>query len=173
MQEVKRFPCVSWTWLGIFGFVGLIVCGGVVGTGRADDRAAVVKHEVFNGYFVSNKFEPDAAQSFVVLRDQASFDATFGVAFVMRDKSRRLPAGAFDKLLVLGVIKRGMSTWDYQVDEVREVKGGLEVRYSAKAQPQTGATFASPLIVGVPKKDCKSVTFVENKNVAKTIPVTK
>ena len=68
---------------------------------------AVVKEtplafDVYSGYFVSNKFEPNAAESFAVIGDQAQFDKIFGVAMVMGDKSHRLPAGAFQSSIDLG-----------------------------------------------------------------------
>lgn len=136
------------------------------------DEGKTVKHEVYNGYFVSNKFEPDVTESFVVATDQKQFDAVFGSAFVMRDKSQRLPKDAFATLTVVAVIKRGKATVEYKVTEVVEREGALEIRYSATATPQPTATFASPLIVGVPKRDYKSVTFVEDKKVVKTLKLT-
>jgi len=39
-----------------------------------------VKFDVYGGYFVSNKFEPQAPASFVVLQDQKAFDEVFGIA---------------------------------------------------------------------------------------------
>lgn len=47
-------------------------------------------YDVYGGYFVSNKFKPDSAESYVVIHDQEQFDKVFGVAFVMGDKSHRL-----------------------------------------------------------------------------------
>ncbi len=55
-------------------------------------------HDTYSGYFVSNKFEPKAAQSFVVISDQEQFDKVFAAAFVMNDKSPRLPEDAFKTL---------------------------------------------------------------------------
>lgn len=137
----------------------------------ADD--VVVKHDSYGGYFASNKFEPDAAQSFVVIHDQQRFDEVFGVAFVMRDKAHRLPKDAFADLMVLATVKRGGAIWEYQIKEVVEQQGRLEIRYAAKSKPQQGATFASPLIVSVPKKKYESVTFVENGQAAKTLTIGK
>ena len=63
--------------------------------------------DTYSGYFVSNKFEPDAAASFVVINDQAGFDQVFGVAMVMQDKSHRLPDEPFKSNMVVAAIKRG------------------------------------------------------------------
>jgi hypothetical protein len=149
----------------------LIGCLGAVGiawqTANGEETSAV-KHEVFNGYFVSNEFEPNAAESFVAINAQERFDKVFGVAFVMGDKSKRLPKDAFSRDVVFGMVKRGMAIWDFQVLEVVETDGKLEIRYTAKSSPQANATFANPLIVGVPKKDYKSVTFIENRNAGST-----
>ena len=45
--------------------------------------------DTHSSYFVSNKFEPDAAKSFLVIHDQEQFDKVFGVGFVMRVKHHR------------------------------------------------------------------------------------
>ena len=55
--------------------------------------ATKLSFDTYSGYFVSNKFEPNAAESFVVINDQEQFDKVFGVAMVMGDKSHRLAQG--------------------------------------------------------------------------------
>lgn len=122
----------------------------------------IYQFTVHDGYFASNQFEPNAPESFVLLKNQVEFDKVFGVGFVMRDKAKRLPKDAFSSSDVVGLIKRGNSLWTYTVDGIGEKDGVLEVRYSAKEMKQPGAQFASPLIVSVPKLDFKSVRFIEN-----------
>jgi hypothetical protein len=156
--------------LWLIGCLGAMAVTWQVANG---EDASAVKHEVFDGYFVSNKFEPESAESFVAVSEQKKFDEVFGVAFVMRDKAHRLPKDAFSHSLVFGVFKRGMATWEFHVNEVVEADGKLEIRYSAKPTPQTSATFASPLILGVPKNDYSSVTFVENKKPVKFLKLSK
>lgn len=126
-----------------------------------------------SGYFASNQFEPNAAESFVFLKDQQEFDGVFGVAFVMGDKSRRLPANAFADLMVVGAIKRGNALWAYKVQGIGLKDGELEVRYEAKETKQPGATFASPLIVSIPKSEYKSVRFIENGKEVKKLTIGK
>jgi hypothetical protein len=125
--------------------------------------------EQYSGYFVSNKFEPDAKESFVVISSQSQFDQVFGVAMVMRDKSHRLPKDAFKSNIVLTVIKRGKASWEYKVKGVTIEKGVVKVSYAAtsKATPET--EFACPLIISVPKGEYKSVVFVENGKEVKTV----
>jgi hypothetical protein len=57
-------------------------------------QPTILPLDTYSGYFVSNKFEPDAPKSFVIITSQKHFDQVFGVAFVMGDKSHRLPKDA-------------------------------------------------------------------------------
>ena len=125
--------------------------------------------DTYSGYFVSNKFEPDAKQSFVVISSQEDFDHVFGVAFVMQDKSHRLPEDAFKSNLVLAVIKRGNAFWEYKVQSVVVEKGMAQLRYAvaSKATPET--TFACPLIVSVPRGEYKGVVFIDGGKQVKTV----
>lgn len=132
-----------------------------------------VAFDTYSGYFVSNKFEPNEAASFVVIRDQAEFDRVFGVAMVMRDKSHRLPPNAFDSKIVLAVVKRGKAVWDYSVKDVRLDGRTLIVRYTATAKPQASAEFACPLILSVDKGDYGAVQFVENDKEVKKVDMAK
>jgi hypothetical protein len=70
----------------------LVLLSAICLAGKALSAAEPVElaFDTNSGYFVSNKFEPDAAKSFVVARSQEQFDKVFGVAFVKRDKSHRL-----------------------------------------------------------------------------------
>ncbi len=146
-----------------------VVSGNFRMTTARSAEPAPVKFDSYNGYFVSNQFEPDAKESFVVFVNQQAFDKCFGVAFVMGDKSHRLPKDVFETQQVIGAIKRGSSIWDYSVKKVVESNDELEVHYSAKEMKQPSATFASPLIVSVPKKSYKSISFVENGKVIKVV----
>jgi hypothetical protein len=125
--------------------------------------------DTFSGYFVSNKFEPNAAESFVAIRDQSQFDKVFGVAMVMQDKSHRLPANAFESNMVLAVVKRGKATWQFRCEGVVLKDGLLTLRYLATSKKNDSAEFASPLIVLIRKAECVAIDFVENGNVVKRI----
>lgn len=128
-----------------------------------------VKFDSYSGYFVSNQFEPDAKESFVVCVNQQAFDKCFGAAFVMGDKSHRLPKDVFETQQVIGAIKRGTSIWDYTVKKVIESNDGIEVHYSAKEMKQPSATFASPLIISIPRKSYKTISFVEDGKLIKVV----
>jgi hypothetical protein len=131
--------------------------------------AKTVAFDVHGGYFVSNKFEPKEPASFVVISDQKAFDRTFGVAFVMGDKSHRLPANAFDSKIVVAAIKRGKAMWQFTVQDVQAGQGILTIRYTVMAKPQESAEFACPLIVSVPKGSYTTIRFIENEKLAKEI----
>ncbi|MDY0170044.1 MAG: hypothetical protein RBS80_26100 [Thermoguttaceae bacterium] len=130
---------------------------------------AKLPHDTYSGYFVSNKFEPDAAQSFVVLTDQEQFDKVFGVAFVMNDKSHRLPKDAFKSLMVIAAIKRGNAFWEFKVEGVTVDEGVVQLRYKATSQKTPATTFSCPLIVSIPKGKYKAVEFVEDGRMMKEV----
>ena len=103
---------------------------------------AKLSFDTYSGYFVSNKFEPDAAESFVVITSRQQFDKVFGVAFVMGDKSHRLPKDAFKSNIVLAAIKRGKAVWEYKVAGVTVDNGLVNLRYTATSKKSDTATFA-------------------------------
>jgi polyhydroxybutyrate depolymerase len=131
--------------------------------------ATTLSFDAHDGYFVRNTFEPKAEASFVAIGNQGAFDDVFGVAFVMGDKSHRLPTGAFDTKMVLAVIKRGKATWDFKVEGVTSQAGVLTVRYSAKSTPSDSAEYACPLIVSTAKGGHPVVEFVENGKLVKKV----
>ena len=94
---------------------------------------AKLAFDTYSGYFVSNKFEPNAAESFVVIHDQEAFNKVFGAAFVMRDTRHRLPKDAFRSLMVIAPIKRGYALVEYKVGGVTVKDGVVELKYSTAA----------------------------------------
>ena len=156
----------------------LMVAGlGPQGVVRADDtpsaRGTPLAFEVHSGYFVSNKFEPKATESFVAITDQAEFDKVFGVAMVMGDKSHRLAKDAFKSKLVVAAVKRGKAFWTYRVQQVTAREGVVQISYTATAKKSASASFACPLIVSIPKGKYVAVRFVENKKAVKTVAIGK
>ena len=136
-------------------------------------QKSALAFDTYGGYFVSNKFEPDAAELFVVINDQEQFDKVFGVAFVMRDTSHRLPKDAFKSLMVVTAIKRGNAFVEYKVESVTEEKGVVELRYTTTEKKSDTATFACPLIVSIPKGEYKAIQFVESKKPVKKLEIEK
>jgi len=132
---------------------------------------AKLKFETYSGYFVSNKFEPQAATSFVTAGTQKQFDQVFGVAFVMRDKSHRLAADAFKSQLVLAAIRRGMAFCTYQVTSVTEKDGVVQLRYKTTAKKSESASFSCPLIISVPQGKYRAIEFHENNKLVKRLAI--
>jgi hypothetical protein len=146
----------------------LSVLGGLGPTALAAEGTKLA-FDTYSGYFVSNRFEPDAAQSFLVINDQESFDKVFGVAMVMGDKSHRLPKNAFKSSLVLAAIKRGNAVWEFKVESVTFKHDVVTLRYTTTSKPSDSATFACPLIVSIPKGQYTAVRFVENTKTVKKV----
>ena len=128
-----------------------------------------LKFEVHSGYFVSNKFEPQKTRSFVIANNQKQFDQIFGVAFVLGDKSHRLEEDELKSKTVIAAIRRGKSLCDFKINSITNRDGVLEVKYAAKMQKESTASFACPLIISVPKEQYKEIHFIENGKVLKKI----
>jgi hypothetical protein len=135
--------------------------------------AAKLKFDTYSGYFVSNTFEPDAAESIVVTTNQEQFDKVFGVAFVMNDNSHRLPKDAFESNVVVVMIKRGNAMWDFKVEGVSLKDGVVELHYTSASTKSDTATFACPLIASIPKGEYKAIQFVENGKEVKRVDIQK
>lgn len=138
-------------------------------TATATTETINLPFDTYSGYFVSNKFEPDAAESFVVISDQERFDEVFGVAMVMDDKSHRLPEDAFKSNIVLAAIKRGGEVWEFKVEGVTIKDNVVELRYTTTSSKSDSATFSSPLIVSIPNGKYNAVQFIENGKAVKPL----
>jgi acetyl esterase/lipase len=140
----------------------LLLAMGWAGHSAQAAEPANLTFDTYSGYFVSNKFEPNATESFLVISDEKRFDEVFGVAFVMGDKSHWLPKDAFKSNIVVAAIKRGKAIWEYKVERVTEAKGVVELRYTTTSKKSDSATFACPLIVSILKGKYTAIQFVEN-----------
>lgn len=163
MNTRPRFPIRHLGSLATLGLLASVLLPWqAFAAGSAAPPAKPVAFETHDGYFVSNKFEPGQAVSFVVIQDQPSFDKVFGVAMVMGDKSHRLPPAAFANKLVVTAIHRGKAMVTYQVKSVAVEAQTLVVRYATKSKPDDNAEFSCPLILSLDKGDFTTVRFVEN-----------
>lgn len=151
-------------------FLAAVCCLGQSVPAPGEQR---LSFDVYSGYFVSNKFEPNTPESFVVITDQVQFDGIFGAAFVMGDKSQRLPKDAFATNIVVAAIKRGNAIWEYKVVGASVRNGVVELKYSTTTNKSDTATFACPLIVSIPKGKYTAVLFVENGKPVQKVEVGK
>lgn len=150
----------------------LAVAAHMAQSGFAADQTGV-SFDVYGGYFVSNKFEPDAAESYLIIASQEQFDAIFGAAFVMRDKSHRLPPDIFKANIVVAVVKRGSAMCEYKVESVSVKDGAVELKYSTTSRKSDTATFACPLIVSIPRGQYAAVQFIEDGKPVKKLEAGK
>jgi hypothetical protein len=154
-----------------------------------DVGARKVEHTVHPGYFESSASGLKGEASYLAVTERGEFDRLFGVGFDRGRPTQVLPRDAFDKKMVVAVIKRGNALWDYQVEKVMADKDTLYVHYKAAARPGAttprgpvttarafpttarrsgplpqgdGRPIASPLVVAVEKAKYASVVFIEN-----------
>jgi hypothetical protein len=137
----------------------------VAGAGEAGKK---VEYDTFTvPYFVKNNAPVKENPAHLVLTDKKQFDQVFGVGFTMK-KPKTIDPKAFDRKIAVVVIKKGNAITKYTVQQVTAAKGELRVEYQAMEGKAGTATFASPLIVMVDRRDYARVVFVENgKEVAK------
>jgi len=121
-----------------------------------------VEYQAYTVYFEKNTSGLKGDVSYLAVTDRPKFDSLFGFGRTMGPKPDLLPADAFEKKMVVGVIKRGNAITTYKVDGVTAADGVLQVSYTATTGKPGSAKFASPLIIAVPKGTCKSVDFIEN-----------
>jgi hypothetical protein len=139
---------------------------------QADEK--VVEYVVHApGYFESNKSGLKGAESHLIFTDQKAFDSVFRSVFVPGGKAKLLPKDAFDKQMVIATIKRGMEIVEYKVEKLVADDGVLKLSYSAKGKGKGTATYASPLIVSLPKGKYTAVEFIENGKTAETVKLDK
>jgi hypothetical protein len=130
-----------------------------------------VDFDVHNGHFVRNDAGLKGDSSHLVFTDRDAFDKVFGVGRVI-GKQNFVPRDAFEKKMVVAVVKRGNAITEYAVDKVTAADGTLYVQYTARPRGAGGtATFASPLIVSVDRDKYKSVVFIENGKRADKVKV--
>jgi hypothetical protein len=131
-----------------------------------------VKFEVHGGHFQKNDAGLKGDASYLVFTDREAFDKVFGSAATMR-KQNFVPKDAFDKKMVVSVIKRGNAVTEYKVEKVTSDEGTLYVQYTAKTGAAGSATYASPLIVSVDKDKYTAVVFLENGKKVEKVKVGK
>ena len=143
----------------------------VARTAADEPKGAKVEFVVHSGHFENNDDGLKGNPSFLAISSAEAFDKVFGAAFVMGQKPNVVPKGAFEKSLVVATVARGNYIRNYDVEKVTLADGTLTVAYKTTDEAGGTATFASPLIVSVPKAGVKKVEFVENGKKAGTAEV--
>ncbi len=147
------------------GFLGMAVAIAIAAPKPAPKST---NHWVYSNYFESNQSGLKGQNSYLTFTTSASFDRVFHPTPLI-GKSSFLPEDTFKSKMVVAVIKRGHSSWNYTVQQVKESFGTLTIRYKVTSTARRSAMFASPLIIVVPKQTSRAVIFIENgKRVAKS-----
>jgi hypothetical protein len=156
--------------LGLLGVVIGLGLGAVAAVRADEAKGDKVAAERYTGYFESNKSGLKGDNSYLFFSDEPSFHKVFQPVPPTGDKKPLLlPEKAFDKLAVAAVIKRASAITEYELEKVTDDKGTLYIQYKAKTGKPTTATFASPLIVGVPRAKYTAVVFIENGKTVETV----
>lgn len=127
---------------------------------RGGQQGGVDYHQ-YQSYFEKNNSRLRGRVSYLAITNQVQFDKIFGAAATATDTDF-LPEGAFKTKLVVAVITRGNSIREYKIKQVASDKGKLYVWYDAEDRAQESASFSSPLIVAVDKRNYREVVFMEN-----------
>ncbi len=128
---------------------------------------AAVAVKVHSGHFVSNQYKPDDALTLALFHTLADFKIAFGTAaFGLGRGGKQLDyvnEAAFNNGVVAALIHRGNTPYEYKLIAPTDlVRGVLTLNIRAAGQPSDTATFASPLIVSMPRAGITHVRFVEN-----------
>lgn len=137
------------------------------------DEGKKVGYELHDGHFQRNDAGLKGNASYLVLGSREAFDKIFGIARVI-GKQNFVPRDAFEKKMVVAVIKRGAGITQYQMESVTARGETVQVRYKATMDERGGdAQFASPLILTLDRDHYKSVVFIENGKKVETVKVEK
>jgi hypothetical protein len=149
-----------------------VLCVPLLAVAGDEAKGAKVEFDVHSGHFQKNNTDLKGDASYLVFGDRAAFDKVFGVAATMK-KQNFVPKDAFEKKMVVAVIKRGNAVTEYKVDKVTADAGTLYVQYTTTSKGPTAASYASPLIVSLDKGAYTSVVFIENGKKAETVKIEK
>jgi hypothetical protein len=141
---------------------------------KSEPKGTKVDFANHTGHFVKTDAKADSGSkadvSYLFIPDRATFDRHFGIVpppgFGAPGGGRVDPVQPrlFDSRVVLAVIKRGKGPITYTVESITEDGGTLTVRYKAESGKEGGgtATFASPMLVSIPRVKATKAVFVEN-----------
>ena len=119
-----------------------------------------VDFQQYTSYFEKNNSGLKGQKSYLAVTDQKQFDRIFHPATTMGTNSF-IPEDVFKSKIIVSTIKRD-NLREYSDVKVTEKNGILWVSYNVRDQKPDGATYRSPLILGVDKGKYKEVVFREN-----------
>jgi len=118
------------------------------------------------GHFEKNNSGLKGDVSQLVFGDAEAFGKVFAPVPPLMGKGNNKPnpvkMDAFEKSIVVATITRASAVTTYSDVSTKVADGTLIVTYTATIGPPGTATFASPLILSVPKDGIKRVVFATN-----------
>ena len=142
----------------------LVLCSPVAYA--ADDKKDP-EFVVHTGHFERNDAGLKDEPSLLLLADHDAFAKIFGTVPPAGiggggRKNNPVTKETFDKSVVAAVVKRGKAITTYTEVSTKTDGETLTVSFKSEEGKPGTATFASPLVVAVPKGKVKKVVFVEN-----------
>ena len=120
---------------------------------------------VYTGHFVRND-TGNEARSMYLLKDLEAFEKVFGTVPPLNNnggrKTNPVKEDVFEKNVVVAVVTRAMAITTYTEVSTKVDGEKLVVTYKCETGKAGSASFASPLILSVPKGEWKTVSFVQN-----------
>jgi hypothetical protein len=143
----------------------LIVVLWSIASSVADDKTDgdKVSHEIYQRpYFEKNNSGLKGDRSHLVLKSNDDLDRYFGVGFVMNNNGKTVPKNSFETNIVIAMITRGKTTFEYKINSITRKEGVVTVTYATIAQGKEGsAQFASPILISIPKEKITKIIFQE------------
>jgi hypothetical protein len=127
---------------------------------------------LYGPFFESNKSGLKGEASYLAFTDRKKLDAVLRlVPPVGGRRAEPLPADAFEKSVVLAVIRRGTQTYRFSGKKVSSSGGVLTYSLTSEPDVKFGDTamFATPFVVTVQKGKYRTVEFVENGKKVATV----
>jgi hypothetical protein len=131
----------------------------------ADEPAKGLSAPTRTGHFEKNTSGLKGETSFLVLRDIDSFEKVFGtVPPLGGKKANPVTKELFEKGVVVAVITRAAAVTTYSDPTILidTENSTVKLSYKSVTGPPGTATFASPLIVMVPKEKMNGAVFFDN-----------
>ena len=129
----------------------------------AEDKPADPKPDpIRTGHFEKNNSGLKGERSFLILRDYDAFEKVFGTVPPLGKKNNPVTKADFETGVVVAVITRGPAFTTYGDVTGASKDGQFTLKYKSATGPAGTATFASPLLVVVPKEGLKGAIFADD-----------
>jgi hypothetical protein len=120
---------------------------------------------IHTGHFVRND-TVNETRSLYVCVDMEAFEKLFGTVPPLNGnggrKTNPVKEEVFEKNTVVAVVTRAMAITTYTEVSTKVDGTKLVVSYKCETGKPSSASYASPLVLSVPKGEWKTATFIEN-----------